>query len=260
MRVGGIGLSFEDRVVLVTGGSSGIGLEAARQFLEKGCRVAIAGRSEERGQAALHKLQEEFGAEAAGFVRGDVRMVADCKRIVAETLQRFGRLDVLVNSAGIYMERAIEDMEQQEFADLMAVNVQGTYFMSKYAVPALKKQHGCIVNVASDAGLQGNYLCTAYCASKGAVVLFTKALALEMALFRVRVNCVCPGDIATPLTEAQLAAAPSREQALHEMSSVYPLGRIGTAAEAAGVIVFLASDAAGFVTGAAWSVDGGLTA
>ena len=132
--------------------------------------------------------------------------------------------------------------------------------MAKYAVPELKKQGVCIVNVSSDAGLQGNYLCSAYCASKGAVTMFTKALALELAPWKVRVNCICPGDIATPLTEKQLQEAPDRQEALREMSSVYPLGRIGTAEEAAAVIVFLASDQAAFVTGAAWSVDGGITA
>ena len=192
---------------------------------------------------------------------GDVRQTADCASIVAAAVEHFGGIDVLVNSAGVYFERALTDMTEAAFDDIMAVNVKGSYFMAKYAVPELQKRQGSsIVNLSSDAGLQGNYLCSAYCASKGAVTLFTRALALELAPWKIRVNCVCPGDIATPLTEAQLAAAPSRAEALREMSGVYPLGRIGTAEEAASVIVFLASPEAGFVTGAAWRVDRGITA
>ena len=132
--------------------------------------------------------------------------------------------------------------------------------MSKYALPLLKKQKGNIVNVSSDAGLHGNFGCSLYCASKGAVTLYTRALALEAAPYGVRVNCICPGDIMTPLTEKQIENEPSKEEALREMASVYPIGRIGTAEEAAEVIVFLASAEAAFVTGAAWSVDGGITA
>ena len=114
--------------------------------------------------------------------------------------------------------------------------------------------------MASDAGVHGNYFCAAYCASKGAVVLFTRALALETAAFGVRVNAIAPGDILTPLTEAQLGTGEKREESLQEMASVYPLGRIGTAAEAAALIVFLASARASFVTGAVYGIDGGLTA
>ncbi|WP_270347744.1 SDR family NAD(P)-dependent oxidoreductase, partial [Mitsuokella multacida] len=124
----------------------------------------------------------------------------------------------------------------------------------------LKASRGAVVNVASDAGVHGNYFCAAYCASKGAVVLFTRALALETAAFGVRVNAIAPGDILTPLTEAQLGTGEKREQSLREMASVYPLGRIGTAEEAAALIVFLASARASFVTGAVYGIDGGLTA
>ena len=251
---------MQGKVVLITGGTSGIGLKAAELFLEKGAAVAINGRDESRGLNALKMLQEKVPDSKAIFIGGDVAKVSDCKRITATVVEKLGEPDVLVNSAGIYCEKALEDMTEAAYQEIMDVNVKGTYFMSQAMVPFLKKKSGrSIVNISSDAGLQGNYLCTAYCAAKGAVTLFTKALALEMAPYGVRVNCVCPGDIMTPLTEKQLASAPGREEALKEMASVYPLGRIGTDYEAASVVVFLASEAAGFVTGAAWSVDGGIT-
>ena len=249
-----------NRRALVTGGTSGIGLAAARMMLERGARVAVAGRSEERGRKALESLPWELRRRAK-FFSADVARVADCHRLTEHAVAWLGGMDVLVNSAGIYLEQPVEDMTEELFDEVMAVNVKGTYFMCRYAVPELRKQEGAsIVNVSSDAGIHGNFGCTAYSASKGAVTLFTRSLALELASLGVRVNCVCPGDIMTPLTERQLAEEGTGEDALREMQSVYPLGRIGRAEEAASVIVFLASPAASFVTGAAWSVDGGITA
>lgn len=249
-----------ERVVLITGGTSGIGLAAAHRFLQAGCFVALAGRSRERGEAAITSLGSLAADGHAAFFAADIRCAKEAKRLVADVYTHFSRLDVLVNAAGVYRECALEELTEEEYEDIMDTNVKGMFFTTQAALASLKESGGNIVNLSSDAGLHGNFLCTAYCASKGAVTLFTKALALELAPFGVRVNCVCPGDVATPMTEMQLQAAPDRDEALRQMAGVYPLGRIATAEEVAAVIFFLASDAASFVTGAAWSVDGGLTA
>ena len=222
-----------NRVVLLTGGTSGIGLAAARLFLQAGSTVALAGRSATRGEAALASLGALALDGRAAFFAADLRRADEARRLVGAVCERFSRLDVLVNSAGIYLERALEDLTEEEFEDVMDTNVKGTFFTTQAALAPLKESRGSIVNLSSDA---------------------------ELAPFGVRVNCVCPGDVATPMTEAQLQDAPDREETLRQMSGVYPLGRIARAEEVADIIFFLTSDAASFVTGAAWSVDGGLTA
>ena len=248
---------MQDLGVLITGGTSGIGLAAARMFLAAGAKVAIAGRDAQRGESALQMLAS---SDRTFFFPSDVRSSADCGKLVRDAKKSLGRLDVLVNSAGIYREESAEALSEASYAEIMDTNVKGTMFMSQAALPFLLETKGNIVNVASDAGLHGNYLCSLYCASKGAVILYTRALAIEIASFGVRVNAIAPGDIMTPLTEEQLKKAPFLEEGRSAMASVYPMGRIGTADEAAAVICFLASSRASFVTGACWSVDGGLTA
>ena len=286
------------RTALITGGTSGIGLSTARFFLSQGMRVAVVGRDEGRGQAALSSLEkraplpcvawprqvggasspmdgaaigtpcamaggevpptkgEDLWGEAHYFA-ADVREADDCRTLVRDVAEAFGRIDVLVNAAGVYMEQAAEALTEEDYARVMDTNLKGTMFMTRYALPFLRQTKGAVVNVSSDAGLHGNYLCSLYCASKGAVTLYTRAVAREAAAFGVRVNCVCPADILTPLTETQLAAFPDRSVAMEEMAAVYPLRRIGTPEEAAAVIAFLASPAASYVTGAAWTIDGG---
>jgi NAD(P)-dependent dehydrogenase (short-subunit alcohol dehydrogenase family) len=250
-------LDFSGKVVLITGGTSGIGLAAAQLFLSAGAVVALMGRDREKGNTAVQLLSAL--RSGATFFCGDVTQVGECDRVIKQVVGGLGRLDVLINSAGEYLEKPINSTSETEFDQIMAVNMKGTYFMSKAAEIPLKRSGGSVVNISSDAGLNGNVNCTAYCAAKGAVTLFTKALALEWAPYGVRVNCVCPGDIATPMLDRQVAAVDDPCEYRREMESIYPMGRIGTADEVAGVVLFLASNAASFVTGAAWSVDGGLT-
>ena len=240
------------KTAIITGGTSGIGLAATKIFLANSFNCVLVGRCRER----FDKIKSELGGNFE-FVAADVRRVDDCDKIISRTIEIFGGVDVLVNSAGIYGEGAIVDTDENFFDDIFATNVKGTFFASKAAVNELIKQRGSIVNVASDAGIRGNYFCAAYAASKGAVVAFTKSLALELASFPVRVNCVAPGDVLTPLTSAQMKISGTT---LDELAKIYPLGRIATAEEVAAAIYFLASEAASFITGAILSVDGGLTA
>jgi len=170
-------LDFTGKVVLITGGTSGIGLAAARMFLAAGAFVTVMGRNLEKGQATVRELATI--EKSPLFLCGDVTNVYECERVVRDTCSQFGRLDVLVNSAGEYLEKPIDDMSEEDFDRILSVNIKGSYFMSKAAVPELKRNRGTIVNVSSDAGVNGNINCTAYCAAKGAVTLFTKALALD---------------------------------------------------------------------------------
>ena len=240
--------------VLISGGTSGIGLAAAAVLLARGWNVAVSGRHAEKGEAALHVL----GApERTLYIQGDVASDDDCRRMVEETAAHFGSLDGLVTSAGIYEEKLLENVTPDDMAHLFAVNVFGTISLCRYALPHLRRRPGSIVTVSSDAGLQGNVACSIYGATKGAVVAFTKSLALEAAPHQIRVNCVCPGDVETPLLEAQLRKHP--ETTRQAMKEQYPLYRLARADEVAKAIAFLLSDDASFITAAALPVDGGLT-
>ena len=237
---------------IITGGTSGIGLATAKIFLAHNFNCVLVGRNVDK----FKKIRSELFGRVE-FISADVRRVEDCEKIISRTVEIFGGVDVLINSAGIYSEGAITSTDEKIFDDIIATNVKGTFFVTRAAVDELIKTRGAIVNVASDAGIRGNYFCAAYSASKGAVVAFTKSLALELASFPVRVNCVAPGDVLTPLTVTQLK---NSNTTADELAKIYPLGRIGTAQEVASAIYFLASGAATFITGAVLSVDGGLTA
>jgi NAD(P)-dependent dehydrogenase (short-subunit alcohol dehydrogenase family) len=239
-----------DRAVLVTGASRGIGKATAQAFLNGGARVAINGRTVESVLKAIAELGAHDRLVAAP---GDVATVAGCQAAVRAALNAFGKLGVLVNNAGVYSRANMADSEEALWDTMINVNVKGTYFCSRSALPALKASCGVIVNVASEAGLRGYAGITMYCASKGAVVNLTRSMARELAP-KVRVNCVCPGVIDTDMARARGA------DALRDEADYYPLKRIGTADEVAKAILYLASPDAGFITGASLAIDGGATA
>ncbi len=250
-------LELENKKVFISGGTSGIGLAAARRFAAFGAKVIINGRSAEKAEKAAASSDER----TISYIAGDVSSSSECRRIVNEAYEKMGGIDIVGNSAGIYLEKAILETDETELNRVMSVNFGGTYWISRYALELFRQRNsGAIVNIASDAGIRGNYYCTAYCASKGAVVAYTKSLALEASLYGVRVNCICPGDVMTPMLEKQLENSSDKDKALNEMTLCYPMQRIGSADEIADLICFISSSRASFITGAVIPVDGGLTA
>lgn len=246
------------QVALISGGTSGIGFATAELLLKEGWCVVINGRNEQVGQKAKMKLRR-FSSKVR-FVKGDISKIEDCQHIVKETVNFYGGISALVTAAGYYEEELLAHVTEAAFDEMFGTNVKGTVFLCQAALPHLRSSKGSIVTVASDAGIQGNVACSVYGASKGAVVSFTKSLSLEMAPHGVRVNCVCPGDVDTSLVDKQIANAHQDvEIAKAEMGQHYPLGRIGKPHEIGEVIAFLLSSKASFVTGAAWTIDGGLT-
>ena len=248
-------MRFENKAVLITGGTRGVGLATARAFAQEGASVVMTGRDVARGREAAGMVLR------ASFLHGDVRIASDCERVVAEATKRLGRLDVLVNNAGvIYRNRTVEHTAEDEWDTTFATNVKGAFLMSRSALPALRAATGAIVNVSSYAGLVGFAGTAAYAASKAALVNLTRTMALDHAAEGIRVNCVCPGSVETEMIYQAWEAFPDPAAARRRWEEKHPLGRIATPDEVAKVIVFLASDDAGFITGVALPVDGGITA
>lgn len=249
-------LRLAGKVALITGGTSGIGEATARRFVAEGARVAITGRRVERGARLSRELP-------CLYIPGDVTDAEHCQQAVAATVAEYGRLDILFNNAGIVTQGRLEETSETDWDRTFAVNVKGVYLMTKTVLPVMRAQGGgVIVNNASDWGLVGGPGYTAYSASKGAVVLLTKSVALEVARDNIRVNAICPGD--TYVERWQVDERRDRsigfEEELKTMGAELPIGRVGTPEEIAAAVLFLASDESSFVTGAALSVDGGNTA
>jgi len=247
-------MRMQGKVALVTGAGSGIGRATAQRFAAEGAQVACADAGAEAAEETARDITAHGGNAIA--LASDVTDEAACARMVEQTLARFGRLTTVVNSAGIRPERPSPTPTLSEWQRVVDINLTGSYFASRAALPALTESGaGSITHLASIFGLVGGATGAAYAASKGAIVNLTRQMALEWAP-KVRVNCVCPGVIETPMT-APLRANPAWAQAVLKR---YPLERFGRPEEIAAAILYLASDEAAFVTGVALPVDGGYTA
>lgn len=250
-------MDFGDKAVLVTGGSRGIGRATAKVFHDLGARVAINGRTTRSVDAALAAMGTGDRLVAAP---GDVGTVDGCEAAVKAAIDGLGGLDVLVNSAGVGRHGPMEDADEALWDETLDVNLKGTFFCCRAALPALRAAKGNIVNVASDFGLIGSPNAVVYCASKGGVVNMTRAMALELAP-DVRVNCVCPGYVDTDMVRRDgIDAAEDPAAAEQAIIDYEPLGRIAEPAEIGQAIAYLASHHARYVTGAALQIDGGTTA
>jgi NAD(P)-dependent dehydrogenase (short-subunit alcohol dehydrogenase family) len=252
-------MRLENKVALITGGNSGIGEATALLFAKEGASVAVAARDESRGRAVVERAQKEDGQSI--FLCVDVRKPEDCRRAVAETVRVFGRLDILFNNAGVFLPQTALECSPEDWDLQIDVNLTGTFLMSKYALePMLAQRSGVIINNSSGWGLVGGDHAVAYCASKGGVVLLTKAMAIDHGRDGIRVNCICPGDVDTPMLPQDARARGLDWKTYLAGCENRPMGRIGTPDEIAKAALFLASDDSSFMTGTALVVDGGGTA
>jgi len=249
-------MHLKGRVALITGGASGIGRATALLFAREGAAVAVADVNEAGGKAVAQAIVD--GGGRAIFLRCDVTRAADCERAVQRTVDELGGLDILFNNAGIMRRADVVDTTEDEWDRVMAVNVKSVFLMSKCAVPVMAQAGGgVIINTGSGWGLKGGRNAVSYCASKGAVVNMTRAMALDHGGQKIRVNCICPGDTDTPMLRDEARQLGEPDERFLADAANRPLRRIGMPEDIAQAALYLASDASSFITGTTLVVDGG---
>lgn len=244
-------VKLSGKVAIVTGGSRGIGRSTAMLLAQHGANVVITSKDKTNLENAKREIKN------AVAIVGDIRKTADVENVVENTLEKFGKIDILVNNAGIFPQvKPLHEISEEEWNEVIDVNLTGQFRFTKAVIPHLMKTSGCIVNVSSDAGLKSfeNFEADAYTASKGALVLLTKAWAIEYAKYKIRVNCVCPGIVETDMTKPFLGNEIDRSMAVAE----HPIGRIGTPEDVAKAILYLVSEDSSWISGAILPIDGGI--
>lgn len=256
MKKSSIAFDFSEQRVLITGGTSGMGEASALGFAAAGARVVISGRNQARADDIISRGSSLQGS--ISFVAGDIASRETCDKIVTEAVVALGGLDVVVNSAGVIYHATAEETSDEQWLQTMNVNVNGMFFVCRAAIPHLRESKGTIINIASDASLSGSYHLTAYCASKGAVLQMTRAMALDYAAEGIRIVPICPGDVDTPMLRGEFRdRGLSAEAGLQESAEGVPLKRVCSAEEVAQMVLYASSDAARFITGYPLVLDGG---
>ena len=242
------------RCAVITGASSGMGAACAREFSNAGYKVLVAGRNADRS----HQVAAEIGADAPMI--GDVADVAFCRSLIDTAVSRYGRIDALINAAGIIARCGAAETTDEQWQRVLGVNLGGVFYTCRAALPIMKRQgKGAIVNFGSIWGDVASAGVAAYCASKGAVHNLTRAMALEHAQDGIRINAICPGEVNTPMLQTE-RKEPVTPQLLEALARTVPMGRLSDPAEIARVVLFMASDAASYMTGSMITVDAGFTA
>ncbi len=244
---------------VVTGSASGIGRAIALMFAHEGASVVLVDIERQGGRDAARAIGRNGGR--AAFIYGDVSRAGDCDAVISESVRQLGTIDILCNNVGVVRRATILETSEDEWDRLMAVNVKSVFLLSRRAVPVMAERGGgAIINTASGWGLVGGRRAAAYCASKGAVVQLTRAMALDHAEQNIRVNCICPGDTDTPMLRAEAEQLGEPDARFRARAAQRPIPRLGRPEDIAQAAVYLASDAAAFVTGVSLVVDGGALA
>jgi NAD(P)-dependent dehydrogenase (short-subunit alcohol dehydrogenase family) len=249
-------MQLSGKTAVITGGAGGIGRATAILFAREGAAISLVDLNEEAAQAVAREICGTGGC--AIFERADVTRAADCRRVVERTVREFGDIQILFNNAGMIRRANVVETTEAEWDAVMAVNVNSVFFMCREVIPRMARgPGGSIINTASGWGLAGGARAAAYCASKGAVVVMTKAMAIDHGPQNIRVNCICPGDTDTAMLRSEARQLGEAEDRFLLESANRPLGRVGRPEEIAHAALYLASDASSFVTGTALVVDGG---
>ena len=243
-------MKLAGKIAIVTGGSRGIGFAIAKTLSENGAIVVITSKDSDKIKKAESKISNSFG------ITCNIKKMTEVQNVVNQTIEKFGKLDILVNNAGIFPKiKLLHEIDENEWSEVLDVNLTGQFRFTKEAIPHLQKTSGCIINISSDAGLKAyeNFNVDAYSASKAALIALTKCWALEYAKDKIRINCICPGVVDTDMTKPFL----KNQRDIEFMNNEHPLGRIGQPEEIGKAALYFASDDASWVTGAILTVDGG---
>jgi len=248
-------MKLKNRVVIITGGGSGIGRACSEEFAKEGARVVIADINFNTAKETMQLINDSGGVAFA--VEADVSNSNSVQKLVNDTIARFSDVHALVNNAAIQVNKTVEDTTFEEWNKQLSINLGGVFLCSKYFLPHLRKTKGNIVNMSSVNGFFVEPSCAGYCATKGAIIALTKAMAIDHGNQGIRVNCICPGYIDAGLAEGYFQSQSDPAKARAEAGKLHALSRIGKPEEVGRVAVFLASDDASFVTGSSFVVDGG---